>query len=383
MRATIQMRFKDAARRGFTLVELLVVIAIIGILVALLLPAIQAAREAARRSQCKNNVKNIALGVLLHEDTQGFLPSGGWGRFWTADTNRGYGEDQPGSWIFNILTYVEEAALHDLGSGLAPNSAGFRDASIKLHQSPLPLFHCPTRRTARTYTSSMAGTYVQTWLAAVAQTGGGVVKSDYAINTGDAKEFDTFRMYEVPDYRTADGSARWTRTSFCTPDTSGMRGANADLPFCQTGVSYYRSEVTLAQITDGTANTYLVGEKYLRPESYEGAKSRAEDPASFDLGENQSLYTGFEWDNHRVAVNPDRIDPASGAGAAGADYYQPKQDRRGLLNEGAFGSAHAGGFNMSMCDGSVHNVSYDIDSKVHRWLAHRFDGNVASLETAQ
>ena len=383
MRARSQVRSGNAASLGFTLVELLVVIAIIGILVALLLPAIQAAREAARRSQCKNNIKNIALGVLLHEDAHGFLPSGGWGRFWTADTNRGYGEDQPGSWIFNILTYVEEAALHDLGSGLGPSSAGFRDASIKLHQSPLPLFHCPTRRTARTYTSSMAGTYVQTWLAAVAQTGGGVVKSDYAINTGDAKEFDTFRMYEVPDYATADGSARWTRTSFCTPDPSGMRGANADLPFCQTGVSYYRSEVTLAQITDGTANTYLVGEKYLRPESYEGAKSRADDPASFDLGENQSMYTGFEWDNHRVAVNPDRIDPASGAGAAGADYYQPKQDRSGLLNEGAFGSAHAGGFNMSMCDGSVHNVSYDIDSKVHRWLSHRFDGNVASLETAQ
>ncbi|HEX2476167.1 MAG TPA: DUF1559 domain-containing protein [Lacipirellulaceae bacterium] len=368
---------------GFTLVELLVVIAIIGILVALLLPAVQAAREAARRSQCKNNVKNIALGVLLHEDTHGFLPSGGWGRFWTADTNRGYGEGQPGSWIYNILTYVEEAALRDLGSGMAPSSAGFREASIKLHQSPLPLFHCPTRRTARPYVSSMADTRLQTWLAALGQTGGGVVKGDYAINTGDAKEFDTFRMYEVPDYATADSNARWTRTSFCIPDPSGMRGANADLPYCQTGVSYYRSEVTLAQITDGTANTYLVGEKYLRPQSYEGARSRADDPASFDLGENQSLYTGFEWDNHRVAVNPDRIDPASGAGAAGADYYQPKQDRSGLLNEGAFGSAHAGGFNMAMCDGSVHNVSYDIDSSVHRWLAHRFDGNVASLESAR
>ena len=109
----------NGAGRGFTLVELLVVIAIIGILVALLLPAVQAAREAARRAQCKDHVKNIALGCLLHEDTHGFLPSGGWTFFYTADPNRGYGEDQPGSWIYSILTYIEERALRDLGSGQA------------------------------------------------------------------------------------------------------------------------------------------------------------------------------------------------------------------------------------------------------------------------
>src|SRR5215208_1969930 len=102
-------------RDGFTLVELLVVIAIIGILVALLLPAVQAAREAARRNQCKNNVKNIALGCLLHEDTHKFLPSAGWGRKWSGDPNRGYGENQPGSWIYNILAYIEEQTVHDLG----------------------------------------------------------------------------------------------------------------------------------------------------------------------------------------------------------------------------------------------------------------------------
>jgi prepilin-type N-terminal cleavage/methylation domain-containing protein/prepilin-type processing-associated H-X9-DG protein len=352
---------------GFTLVELLVVIAIIGILVALLLPAVQAAREAARRNQCKNGAKNIALGCLLHEDAMKYLPSGGWGRRWSSDANRGTGENQPGSWIYNILPYVEEQALHDLGKGSAAGSAAYVAALKQLNQSPIGLFQCPSRRAARIYVGYWPTLSTEhNSLTAVAQQG--LAKSDYAGNAGDSQEWDTVAMYEPTSYSAAANGA-WSITNYCKFGT-----LNSNLAHCQTGVMYYRSELKLSRITDGTSSTYLLGEKFVRVDGYEGAATSTS--PGFTWGDNQSMYMGYDWDNHRVAFNPAvHVDPEA--------YFRPQQDRVGDPNYHAFGSAHSGGLNMTMCDGSVQFVSYDVDSTTHRWLANRFDGNVASIGATQ
>ena len=133
-------------RLAFTLVELLVVITIIGILIALLLPAVQAAREAARQVQCKNHLKQLALACLHHEEIHGHFPAGGWGYLWSGDPTRGFGVGQPGGWIYNVMPYMEQAALYNLGEeGDYVERITGRGRII---QTVLVSLHCPTRRAA-------------------------------------------------------------------------------------------------------------------------------------------------------------------------------------------------------------------------------------------
>lgn len=133
---------------GFTLIEVLVVIAIVGILVALTLPAVQMAREASRRSACANNLRQQAVAVRLHDESHKIFPTGGW-KDYLGDPDAGYGPKQPGGWIYNILSFIEEDNLRQLGSGLSGPQK--EQAQAMLMQSPIEIFYCPSRRLARLY----------------------------------------------------------------------------------------------------------------------------------------------------------------------------------------------------------------------------------------
>jgi len=134
---------------GLTLVELLVVIAIIGTLMALILPAVQMARESSRRSSCANNLKQLATSVLLYEQAHGIMPTGGWGPDWVGDPDAGFTPKQPGGWIYNILPYVEQQALRDIGKGQPAEAK--QTSLIKLLETPLGICQCPSRRLPRAY----------------------------------------------------------------------------------------------------------------------------------------------------------------------------------------------------------------------------------------
>jgi len=328
---------------GFTLVELLVVIAIIGVLVALLLPAVQAAREAARRAQCINQVKQLALATINHENTHRFLPSGGWGWNWVADPDRGFGKSQPGSWIFSILPYMEQNQIWSMGKGVT-NPADKRQLLSDMNAIQPGGFICPSRRPSQP--TGVKPHWTPRNCLRIPLSG----KSDYAINIGgDATVADYWGFPGPNSIAQAENAAYpWP-----TPEKD-----LATLGYTYNGVCAVRSEIRLAEITDGTSNTYLIGEKYLRPESYDGVGATGS--ATYSTGDNETIFTGFNRDYQR------------------SGFWPPQQDRQGAVLDSTFGSAHPGVMNMSMCDGSVRGINYDIDPNVHRVQAIRDDGQVSN-----
>ncbi len=320
-------RSSRPAARGFTLVELLVVIAIIGVLVALLLPAVQAAREAARRVECQNNLKQFGLAFQNHHDTIGHLPTGGFGWTWVGDPDLDFGINQPGGWPFNILPFCEQKNIYDIAAGKAGQPK--RDDLTKMVGKPIKFFNCPSRRPPMVYpitSGSATNNFDQVPFGA---------KVDYAVCAGDqeAIQINGTPVPAVP--------AQWTYSGIC----------------------YLRSTIRLADITDGTSNTLMVGKKQLAVQNYRNG---------LDGGDNENLYTGFNSDtwrstNNRTTGNNNQI------------RFPPRRDGR-LVTVNVFGSAHPAGFNGLLCDGSVRVISYTIDVNNYMRLGNRGDGQTLSLE---
>ena len=315
---------------GFTLVELLVVITIIGILIALLLPAVQSAREAARRAQCQNNLKQLGLALLNHHEAMGRFPSGGWGWLWVGEPERGTGPEQPGGWAFNILSYIEQQAVRNMGLGLSGDAR--TQAIIQRCQTPIAVFNCPTRRRPGIFPDYHANYKTATSTAMRVPMS---ARSDYAINCGDQARNEIFGG--PPDLATGDDPnySEWVN--------------HASILAQHTGIAYERSEVTLDDVKDGSSNTLLVGEKYINPDLY---------LTGGDSADNENMYVGYDNDMYRSTY---------------PGFNGPRQDTPGVTNPYIFGSAHPGGVNFVFCDGHVQSISYSIDREIFRRLGNRKD----------
>jgi prepilin-type N-terminal cleavage/methylation domain-containing protein len=329
-----------APHRAFTLVELLVVIAIIGILVALLLPAVQAAREAARRSHCTNNLKQIGLGFHSHLSAHRFFPTGGWGYQWTGEPDRGFGLKQPGGWCYNILPFIEQGEIREIGRGLPEPQR--KVALKKVKEIPVATFICPSRRDVKNYPITQlpgsADDYYSHNVENFDPTKDRLNKTDYAGNAGDRPDWPDMGPVSLAAYDS--GTYSW-------PDD--LKNA--------TGITYTRSRVKPADIPDGLSHTIAAGEKYLRPEDYENGQGG---------GDDSSMMQGYDFDTVRWVYNTNA--PSFGI------YYTPTMDTMGTLIRERFGSTHAGAAQFALCDGSVRAINYEINPETFQRLGNRKDG---------
>ncbi len=336
------VRGPNPSSRAFTLVELLVVIAIIGILVSLLLPAIQSAREAARRAQCQNHLKQIGTGFLLHESTHKILPAAGISPWQVGDAQRGYDKTQTGGWMYNILPYIEEQALHDMTDDNDPNiTTQQKAAALKMQATPVSIYNCPSRRPARALPYSQPSS----WQPVNSDPMTSVVRGDYAANAGDGEGGQKFPK--------RDASGNITGFEYLLIPKGYAQLSTYVFPNekDQSGINFLGAEIKASEVVDGMSKVYMVGEKFVNASQYDT-------DGGADGGDTHSIYQGFDWDINRWVTNE----------------FPPTQDRANLDSFQTFGGPHAGGWQCVFCDGSVHVVSYDLDIVTNMRLANRFDG---------
>lgn len=289
-------------QRGFTLIELLVVIAIIAILIALLLPAVQQAREAARRTQCKNNLKQIGLAMHNYHDVYKMFPRGG--QFGVRNPTGGpFNSDQWG-WGAMILPQIDQAPLF---AQLNVGATHFVDAvqvpaTLDLLQTSIAGYRCPS------------------------DAGGEILNVDRPIEISSTEEYEVGTSNYVGNY------------------------GNKAFYNQEDGIFLPSKNIRIRDITDGTSNTILVGERAT------GAVSGT------DRG-GAAMWAGTRFRNFSSSGATD-----DGAGLIGVTFVNLNtgfREQFGTTNPNqGFTSRHVGGAQFAMCDGSVRFVSENINSSL-------------------
>jgi len=275
-----------------------------------------------------------------------------------GDPDMGFGKDQPGGWIYNVLGFMEQNALRKLGAGLPPggrSGPGKREALKQLCSTPIPAFNCPTRRPSAVYFNQFVANFARNADGPLT-----VARSDYAANCGDQLRVE---WDEGPPGTTEAANATyWTAHNADTIAIAGGRsGGTTPNQNLHSGICYLRSRVKINQIRDGSSNTYLFGEKYLNQAQYTTGR---------DAADNEHMYCGYNNDIYRSTY------PGNNPNIDGTDAYRPRQDTAGLDGTTIFGSAHVGSWNVVFCDGSARGISYTIAAPTHGRLGNRDDGKL-------
>jgi prepilin-type processing-associated H-X9-DG protein/prepilin-type N-terminal cleavage/methylation domain-containing protein len=352
---------KFRRRIGFTLIELLVVIAIIGVLIGLLLPAVQKVREAANRASCSNNLKQMGLALHMYHDTYHKFPYG-------ADDD--YSTDASGvfsspPWGVMILPYIEQENLfrrfntqwaHPNPAGPdpplnttfnnPPNNTNLADPTMNPAAWPLKIYQCPS-------SPSSGQVYQDTW------DNDGNAYGPYAGNPA--------WTVSASDYIAISGQVGGFRGRYAPgliPDGNGILNDNF--------------QVKIADIRDGTSNTWIVGECAGAPDVYvRGGQLYASapyDPTSVafsngwyisgnawaDETNGDQWIAGTDWDGGVLAGTPLTNGPCT----------------INCVNIQNFFAFHPGGANFLFADGHVQFIEQSLDAKIVSLLICYRDGQI-------
>jgi prepilin-type N-terminal cleavage/methylation domain-containing protein len=302
---TLKGQIRCIGRRGFTLIEMLVVIAIIGVLIALLLPAVQKVRETAARVKCKNNLHQLGLALLNHWTIHRYLPTNGGkkdgqpisvstdGNVWGLGNPNLSGKDQTGSWAYAILPYMEQENIYK--TPVANGPQGGQAAEMKTYM-------CPSRGRQ------------QVQVAVSPEPVYGKVLDNKGINPWSKIDY-------VANRKVIDN-----------------RGAT-NMP------------MSLTDISDGTSNTVLAGEKVIDPRAYETGAWYYDEP----------FFTGGADGTHRE----------------GTELFQ---DAVGVNVVTNWGSIHPISATFVFADGAIHDLPYRIDPNIFKALLTPNGHEVVSVD---
>ncbi len=313
--------------RGFTLVELLVVIAIIGILVALLLPAIQAAREAARRTQCTNHLKQIGLACTNYSSTKKAFPPG-----------------------INV----------PIGSG---SGEVFTSSCPNLDNNTATV-DCPPQPIPGKWGSWLI------WIMPYMEEGSlystiDLSKRDLAnTNSPTAPGAAYVVEYTCPSDEVPLKTIVYSGSNYFGVNSYFGNAGTKAWPISQAtfdGILFYNSRVRIQDIQDGLSHTFLAGERY------------SGDP-TFTITTPLTDFRGWAWNNYN-----------SGQDILGDTTWPLNSTAKEIGNDARktnFGSAHPGGANFALCDGSVQFVTLTSAGELinYQRLSMREDGEIVKLD---
>jgi prepilin-type N-terminal cleavage/methylation domain-containing protein/prepilin-type processing-associated H-X9-DG protein len=303
---------RSARRSAFTLIELLVVIAIIAILIGLLLPAVQKVREAAARMSCSNNLKQLGIATHSINDAQNGLPPVASPDGWTPTTQANPAFNGAPYTAFNwLLPYVEQDNVFKAQTRGAVPPGGYCGGQ---YDKPIKTFICP---------------------------------SDPSVSNGLSQ--------------TTNGGANGFAVSCYAANylVFGNPNGSSDYACVQGTAALQRS------IPDGLSNTVLYGEVY-------GSCSLSTSPANGSSAASLWADSTLPWRPimcHNTAsknVNP---------GYAPCLLFQVKPTSFGTCDPSRAQSAHTGGMNVCLADGSVRFVSAAVSATTWANACDPRDGN--------